>query len=581
MEFFQGIFTIAFVAILIAIVIAYHKRKKEKDSIPNKSAHKTCFDKKISEEFDIEDGVLKKYTGTSATVRIPNGVTQIGAEAFRKNTKLKRVHLPDSVRILGWNSFSGCTYLEQINIPINIEEVSQYAFSMCRLLRSAGMSSRFNIILDDAMDAIPDNLFRGMICLSEVSLPQKIKSIGKNAFYNCEKIKKIALPQNVKHIEEYAFSKCSGLQEIILPPSLETVGASAFSDCKNLRSVVCQNNNTKFGTQAFFNCRALQDKDGFVIINQELFAYYGTASDLSIPDNVIRINGPVFAGNHNLVSLTFPRHLEKIPDSMCSGCYNLERIVFPEDGLRVIGRSAFGCCRKLKEAVLTDGLETIENKAFDACVSLCKLIVPDTVKTVASDGFSNCGRIENIMIGENAPDTLKRLVERSKEAPACSEDDPANAFLKTCDLSEEQDIVTFSAYLNSFFPGGNKYDDSTLFHSYRWSFSDNTLKVSLEETRDGMHDLHDSYESISVREIPNKTEGWIPFTEEIAKESVASTKLLEYFAGCEGVFVESENIWHKDGYYYCSNCPGTAEFCVHNPPGLNGWFIFRYSDLWD
>ena len=251
MEFFQGIFTIAFVAILIAIVIAYHKRKKEKDSIPNKSAHKTCFDIIISEEFDIEDGVLKKYTGTSATVRIPNGVTQIGAEAFRKNTKLKRVHLPDSVRILGWDSFFGCTYLEQINIPINIEKVSQDAFSMCRLLRSAGMSSRFNIILDDAMDAIPDNLFRDMICLSEVSLPQKIKSIGKHAFYNCEKIKKIALPQNVKHIEEYAFSECSGLQEIILPPSLETVGASAFSDCKNLRSVVCQNNNTKFGTQAF------------------------------------------------------------------------------------------------------------------------------------------------------------------------------------------------------------------------------------------------------------------------------------------------------------------------------------------
>ena len=40
MEFYQGIFTIAFVAILIAIVIAYHKRKKEKKSITNSTVQK-------------------------------------------------------------------------------------------------------------------------------------------------------------------------------------------------------------------------------------------------------------------------------------------------------------------------------------------------------------------------------------------------------------------------------------------------------------------------------------------------------------------------------------------------------------
>ncbi len=34
-------------------------------------------------DFVIENGVLKKYTGTSADVIIPDGVTEIGDSAFR------------------------------------------------------------------------------------------------------------------------------------------------------------------------------------------------------------------------------------------------------------------------------------------------------------------------------------------------------------------------------------------------------------------------------------------------------------------------------------------------------------------
>lgn len=45
MEFYQGIFTIAFVAILIAIVIAYHKRIKEKKSITKSTVQKSLADK--------------------------------------------------------------------------------------------------------------------------------------------------------------------------------------------------------------------------------------------------------------------------------------------------------------------------------------------------------------------------------------------------------------------------------------------------------------------------------------------------------------------------------------------------------
>ena len=56
--------------------------------------------------FQIENGVLKKYTGKDKDVVIPDGVTSIGDGAFKCCTSLISIIIPNSVTSIGNGAFS-------------------------------------------------------------------------------------------------------------------------------------------------------------------------------------------------------------------------------------------------------------------------------------------------------------------------------------------------------------------------------------------------------------------------------------------------------------------------------------------
>ena len=51
--------------------------------------------------FDIQDGVLVKYTGSDREVVIPEGVTRIGASAFEYYSRLEKLVIPEGVVDIG------------------------------------------------------------------------------------------------------------------------------------------------------------------------------------------------------------------------------------------------------------------------------------------------------------------------------------------------------------------------------------------------------------------------------------------------------------------------------------------------
>ena len=58
-----------------------------------------------AEGFEIEDGVLKKYTGTATEVVIPEGVASIGDYAFADCSSLTEVVIPERVTSIGSYTF--------------------------------------------------------------------------------------------------------------------------------------------------------------------------------------------------------------------------------------------------------------------------------------------------------------------------------------------------------------------------------------------------------------------------------------------------------------------------------------------
>lgn len=61
--------------------------------------------------FEIENGILIKYRGDEYRVVIPDGVTEIGDNAFENCISLVSVTVPDSVKYIGMLAFSYCSGL--------------------------------------------------------------------------------------------------------------------------------------------------------------------------------------------------------------------------------------------------------------------------------------------------------------------------------------------------------------------------------------------------------------------------------------------------------------------------------------
>ena len=65
---------------------------------------------------------------------IPDGVTMIGAVAFRNYHKLTSISIPDRVTTIGEKAFAQCTSLTSVTIPSSVTTLDYYAFYYCTSL---------------------------------------------------------------------------------------------------------------------------------------------------------------------------------------------------------------------------------------------------------------------------------------------------------------------------------------------------------------------------------------------------------------------------------------------------------------
>ena len=82
-------------------------------------------------DFEIENGILKKYLSTGENVNIPEGVTSIGDGAFWGCTDLTTVTIPKSVKTIGVHAFRSCKCLTGVMLPENITSIGRGAFLGC------------------------------------------------------------------------------------------------------------------------------------------------------------------------------------------------------------------------------------------------------------------------------------------------------------------------------------------------------------------------------------------------------------------------------------------------------------------
>jgi hypothetical protein len=92
-----------------------------------------------------------------------------------------------------------------------------------------------NAIIDESVDEIDDEAFRGNPNLQSVVCHEGVLKVGTDAFYTCRSLQRVKMP-GVKIIEQLAFFRCENLADVKFD-KLETVGRSAFGKCTSLQRI--------------------------------------------------------------------------------------------------------------------------------------------------------------------------------------------------------------------------------------------------------------------------------------------------------------------------------------------------------
>jgi len=62
-------------------------------------------------------------------------------------------------------------------------------------------------------------------------IDERVEEICKEAFKGCDKLEEIVMPKKLKKIDSEAFQGCSSLTKLTLPDSVTSIGKGAFQIC--------------------------------------------------------------------------------------------------------------------------------------------------------------------------------------------------------------------------------------------------------------------------------------------------------------------------------------------------------------
>lgn len=148
-------------------------------------------------------GVLMECTGNISEVVLADGITAVGAKAFRESNLLTRVTLSADTETIEDTAFDQCKWLVSVSRTEQVKRIGKQAFSGCFRLQS-------------------------------LSGTGSLEYIGERAFEHCTALKTFAIPEGVTEIPAKAFYRCSSLESVSFPASLRSIGSQAFAYCPHL-----------------------------------------------------------------------------------------------------------------------------------------------------------------------------------------------------------------------------------------------------------------------------------------------------------------------------------------------------------
>ena len=226
------------------------------------------------EDFVIEKKVLKRYEGPGGAVVIPEGVKEIGFQAFKGQAGVTSVVFPKGLKRLRKEAFAGCTGLTRIELPEGMQEVGMHVFSGCKSLRS--------VSLPEGLAKIAECAFKDCAALEEINFPGSLKTIGRGAFRDCGLLPSLTLPEGLEEIGWYAFAGCRSMEALTIPASVQRIeeGIVSYSGVKQL---------TLLGEPETLNRKALAGYNGGITAPRTPISKFGPDDKRKVLRGLVKV----------------------------------------------------------------------------------------------------------------------------------------------------------------------------------------------------------------------------------------------------------------------------------------------------
>ena len=377
-----------------------------------------------------------------STIRVTEGVTNVGEGAFAFLTGVENVELSSSVETMSYAAFYGCSALTSLVLPNSLKAIGNYVFSDC--------SSLTSLVLPNSVETIGSSAFSGCSALTSLVLPNSVETIGSSAFYGCSGLTSLVLSNSVETIGDFAFSGCSSLTSLVIPNSVMEIGNAAFQNCSSLNRISVNANNPVYDSREGCNAIVERASNTLVVGCKETFipnsvtsigrgAFYGCSelTSLVVPNSVTNIDDYAMHSCSSLTNFVIPNSVKRIGKFAFNGCSSISQIVIPHSVVRM-GTGVFIKCNSLKrisvdasnpvydsregcnaivetasntllvgckDSSIPNSVETIDDYAFSDCSGLTSLVLPNSVKTIGEFAFDGCLELESIEIG-NSVETI-------------------------------------------------------------------------------------------------------------------------------------------------------------------------------
>jgi len=276
---------------------------------------------------------------------IEDGITSIGAEAFKDCGSATDISIPNSVTSIGAGAFMHCSEMSSIIIPTPVTSIGNGAFSYCGALT--------DLIIPPSVTSIGSEAFEGCSQLSDITFEGNAPSFGTDPFSSVTAT--VYYPGGDDTWNDVAGKNYGGtLTWISTAPVIAsgTCGAQG----RNLRWALDDTGTlTISGAGAMANyantyepwysyrtsIKSVIIKNGVTSIGHNAFEDYSRLTSVTIPDSVISIGTSAFYYCEALTDITIPESVTSIGNTAFQYCRKLATVTF-EGSAPSLGSSAFG-----------------------------------------------------------------------------------------------------------------------------------------------------------------------------------------------------------------------------------------------